>query len=201
MTLAAKFRRAPLRVATGAYILNSGVSKFGADEQTAKMTHGMASGAYPALGKVPPKQFVTGLAVSESIVGGALLLPIVPAGLAGLALIGFSGALLGMWWRTPGMHEEGSVKPTPQGTGIAKDAWMLGIGTSLVIDAALTESPVTGEATRADVRAAVKAEANSARKAARKAARRATRRSAQQAAKQTARAAKAAGAVREKLPV
>lgn len=196
MTLAAKLRRAPLRIATGAYILNSGVSKFGADEETAKSTHGMASSAYPPLQNVPPKQFHTGLAVAESAVGAALLLPVVPAGLAGLTLIGFSGALLGMWWRTPGMHEPGSVKPTHQGMTIAKDAWMLGIGTSLIIDAALTESPVTGEATRAEIRAAMKSEA----KAARRAARRATRRSAARAAKTTARASKLAGSIREKLP-
>ncbi len=35
------------------------------------------------------------------------------------------------------MHEEGSPRPTQQGTAIAKDVWMLGIGTGLVLDAAL----------------------------------------------------------------
>ena len=75
-----------------------------------------------------------------------------PAGIAGLALIGFSGALLGMWWRTPGMHAEGSPRPTQQGTAIAKDVWMLGIGTGLVVDAALAESPITGDQARADAR-------------------------------------------------
>lgn len=194
MTLAAKLRRAPLRVATGAYILNSGLSKFGLAEEHAKGVHGMGAGAYPILHKVPPKPFGTALAVTETTLGAAVLLPFVPAGLAGLSLIGFSGALLGMWWRTPGMHEEGSLKPTPQGTGIAKDVWMLAMGTSLVIDAALTESPITGEATRADIRAAVKVET----KLARKAARRAARKSAQKAAKQAARATKVATAVRER---
>jgi hypothetical protein len=38
-----------------------------------------------------------------------------------------------MWWRTPGMHEEGSIRPTQQGVTIAKDVWLLGIGSSLVI--------------------------------------------------------------------
>jgi len=40
-----------------------------------------------------------------------------------------------MWWRTPGMHDPGSLRPTPQGVPVAKDVWMLGIGASLVIDA------------------------------------------------------------------
>jgi hypothetical protein len=43
---------------------------------------------------------------------------------------------------------------------------MFGIGTSLVVDAALTESPVTGEHARAHARASVKGEAKAARKGA-----------------------------------
>ena len=35
MSLAAKLRRAPLRLATGAFILNAGVGKLSADEGTA----------------------------------------------------------------------------------------------------------------------------------------------------------------------
>ncbi len=173
MTLAAKIRRAPLRAATGAFILNSGVGKFNADDDTATALHGMASGAYPIVHKVPPKPFLKALAVGETTLGAALLLPIVPAGLAGLALAGFSGSLLGVWWRTPGMHEEGSPRPTQQGITIAKDVWMLGIGTSLVIDAALTESRAIGIETRAQARASAKAGAKAARKNAQRAANRA----------------------------
>lgn len=173
MSLAAKIRRAPTRIATGAFILNSGVGKLGADDDTAKALHGMASGAYPLLGKVPPKTFAKGLAVGEIALGGALLAPIVPAGLAGLALTGFSASLLGMWWRTPGMHHEGSPRPTQQGIAIAKDVWMLGVGISLVTDAALNESPITGEQARADAKAMVKADARAAKRATRRAAKRA----------------------------
>jgi hypothetical protein len=173
MSLAAKLRRAPLRIATGAFILNAGVGKFSGDDDTAKALHGMASGAYPVLGKIPPKPFLKGVAVAETALGGALLLPIVPAGLAGLALSGFSGAMLGMWWRTPGMHEEHSPRPTQRGTAIAKDVWMLGAGSALLVDAALSESPVTNEQSRADTKAAIKSDAKAARKAAKRAARRA----------------------------
>jgi hypothetical protein len=173
MTLAAKVRRAPLRAVTGAFILNSGLGKFNGDEVQAKGVHGMAVGAYPFLDKIPPKPFLKGLAVAEMAMGGALLAPIVPAGLVGLGLIGFSGALLGMWWRTPGMHEEHSPKPTQRGIPMAKDVWMLGIGTSLLVDAALTESPITGETPRAQAQANIKAQTKAAQKSARRAAKRA----------------------------
>ena len=44
----------PLRVATGAYILNSGLSKQGLEGQAAEGLHGMATNAIPALKKIPP---------------------------------------------------------------------------------------------------------------------------------------------------
>jgi uncharacterized membrane protein YphA (DoxX/SURF4 family) len=136
MTLAVKLRRAPGRIATGAFILNAGLGKLHADEQTAKALHDLAAGAYPVFANIEPKRFLKMVAVGEVALGSALLLPVVPAALAGLGLAGFSSTLLGMWWRTPGMHEPGKPRPTQQGTTIAKDIWMLGIGTGLVIDAA-----------------------------------------------------------------
>jgi hypothetical protein len=135
MQIATKLRRAPGRIATGGFILNSGLSKLSADDETAKHLHAMAVGAYPVFDKIDPKVFVKLLASGEIALGGALLLPLVPARLAGLGLMGLSGALLGMWWRTPGMHEPGSPRPTQQGTPIAKDVWMFGIGLGLVVDA------------------------------------------------------------------
>jgi hypothetical protein len=33
------------------------------------------------------------------------------------------------------MHRPGSVRPTPQGTAVAKDVWMLGIGLGFLADA------------------------------------------------------------------
>lgn len=143
MRLAATLRRAPGRLVTGAFILNSGLGKLGGTEATATALHGMAAGAYPALRTVQPTVFLKAVAVGEIALGSALLLPIVPAGLAGLGLVGFAGGMLGMWWRTPGMHADGSLRPTQQGTAIAKDVWMLGIGAGLVVDAALSESRLT----------------------------------------------------------
>ena len=146
MSLSAKIRRAPLRIAAGAFIANSGLGKLSADDATAGQLHGMAAGTYPFLAKVDPKVFVKGLAVGELALGGLLLAPIVPAGLAGIALTGFAGGLLGMYLKTPGLTQEGSVRPTQQGVAIAKDSWLAGMGVALVLDAALAESRVTDDA-------------------------------------------------------
>ncbi|CAA9219290.1 MAG: hypothetical protein AVDCRST_MAG41-428 [uncultured Corynebacteriales bacterium] len=120
------------RVATGAFILQSGLGKRNADEEHAAGLHGMATGAYPALGKLEPTKFVKLLAAGEITLGVALLAPVVPTALAGAGLAAFAGGLLGMYAKTPGLHEDGSLKPTPQGIGIAKDVWMLGIGLGFV---------------------------------------------------------------------
>ena len=41
-----------------------------------------------------------------------------------------------MYLRTPALHEPNSVWPTPAGTAVSKDVWMLGIGLGLLADAA-----------------------------------------------------------------
>jgi hypothetical protein len=123
------------RVAAGAFILNSGLNKRNVEPEHAAGLHGMASGAYPFLGKLEPQQFAKLLSAAEITLGAALLAPVVPTALAGAALTAFAGGLLGMYLRTPGMHEEGSVAPTQQGTVLAKDVWMLGIGVGFVVDA------------------------------------------------------------------
>jgi hypothetical protein len=125
----------PVRLATGAYILNSGLSKRNADKETAEQLHGFAVTAYPEFEETPPDQFVKMLSAGEIAVGAALLTPFVPTGIAGAALSTFAGMLGRLYWRAPGTHEEGSLRPTPQGVPLAKDAWMLGIGAALVLDA------------------------------------------------------------------
>ena len=121
------------RISAGAFILNSGLGKRNADEQTAAGVHGFASGTYPFLKSVPPQQFVQALSIAEMAVGGLLLAPFVPTAVAGLALTGFSGGLLGLYLRTPGMRKEGSLAPTQEGLAIAKDCWLLGIGIGLLV--------------------------------------------------------------------
>jgi hypothetical protein len=134
MGLSIKARHLPPRIAAGAFILNSGIGKLSADESTAAHLHGFAAGTYPFLKKVKPEDFARALAVTEIALGAALLIPVVPAALAGAGLAAFSGGLLGLYARTPGMHKEGSPLPTQEGTAMAKDVWMAGIGLGLVLD-------------------------------------------------------------------
>jgi hypothetical protein len=83
MSLSATIHHAPLRLATGAFIVDSGVDHLKADAETADQLHEVAAGAYPFLRKVDPKLFAMALAVGELAVGGLLLAPIVPLGSAG----------------------------------------------------------------------------------------------------------------------
>ena len=134
MRFISKASHLPPRIAAGAFILNSGVGKWSADEETAAQLHGFASGAYPFLAKLKPKDFVRLLSVTEITLGAALLVPVIPSALVGAGLTAFSGGLLGLYARTPGMRKDGTPFPTQQGIALAKDAWMLGIGLGLVID-------------------------------------------------------------------
>jgi hypothetical protein len=130
-----KLRRAPLRLTTGAFILSAGLDKWKGDEQTAAQLHGFASGTYPFVKQIEPTKFLRLLATTEIAIGSALLLPVVPATLAGLALTGFSAGLLGLYLRTPGMRRSAKdLRSTPQGLPLSKDVWMLGAGLGLVVD-------------------------------------------------------------------
>jgi hypothetical protein len=121
-------------LSTGAFILHSGLGKWSGSEEQAKGVHGMAAGAFPFLEKIPAATFLKALAVAEMATGAALLTPVVSNRLAGVALTGFAGGLVGMYLRTPALHEPGSVWPTHAGMAVSKDVWMLGIGLSLLTD-------------------------------------------------------------------
>jgi DoxX len=134
-----KLRHLPGRLTTGVFILNAGLGKLSSDAERAKGVHGMAANVYPALGNVDPETFTKLLGASEVALGGALLLPFVPSRLAGLGLAAFSAGLMGLYLKTPGMREEGSLRPSQQGTALAKDIWMLGIAFSLILDSRVTK--------------------------------------------------------------
>jgi hypothetical protein len=129
------------RISAGAFILNSGLGKQGADEGTAAGLHGFASGTYPFLKSVDPATFVRVLSYSEIAVGAALLTPFVPTAVAGAVLTGFSGGLLGLYLNTPGMRKPGSLAPTQEGLTVAKDVWLLGIGIGLLTRGTIDREP------------------------------------------------------------
>jgi len=124
----------PLRVATGAFILNSGLGKRNLPAENAEALQGMASQAFPFVKQWRPTTFGTALSTAEIGIGAALLAPVVPSFLAGAALTAFGGGMMAMYWKTPGMHEEGDPRPTQDGLALAKDVWMLGGGLTLMLD-------------------------------------------------------------------
>lgn len=134
MRFLARPHQLPPRIAVGAYILNSGFTKFDADEQTAAGVHGMAVGTYPFLERVDPERLTRVLSVTEMTLGAALMLPLIPSALAGAALTAFGVGLVGIYLRTPGMRQPGSLRPTQEGVGLAKDVWLVGVGLGLLMD-------------------------------------------------------------------
>jgi hypothetical protein len=134
--MATKLWHVPVRLATGAIILDQGLSKLGADDDTAKWLHGQAIQAFPRFQDMDPKDFVQLLSTCEIALGTALLgIGVVPSSLAGLGLGAFGGSLTRLYLKAPGTRREGTIAPSQQGIGLAKDSWMLAIGTALVLDA------------------------------------------------------------------
>ena len=129
-----KLRNVPTRLATGAYILHAGWGKWHGNEEQAAGVHGMASGVFPMFKTMKATDFLKMLSVGEMAVGAALLAPVVSPAIAGAGLSAFSGALVTMYLRTDSLHKPGSIWPTPQGTGVSKDVWMLAIGLGLILD-------------------------------------------------------------------
>ncbi|WP_104168820.1 hypothetical protein [Arthrobacter sp. SX1312] len=124
----------PLRLATGAYILNSGLGKTALDDGTAAYLQSAASRAFPQVSQFEAQQFATFLAASEITIGSALLAPFIPSRLAGLALLAFSAGMLTMYFTTPEMTMEDGVRPSPEGVALAKDSWLTGIALALILD-------------------------------------------------------------------
>ena len=130
-----KLRNIPTRLATGAFVLHSGLEKWNGGPEQAQGVHGMAAGAFPVLKDLEPADFLKTLSAGEIAIGAALLAPVVPPAVAGAALTGFSGSLLTMYLRTSALHKPGSIWPTQQGIGVSKDVWMFGIGLGLLAGA------------------------------------------------------------------
>ncbi len=133
-----KFRlwHLPARAITGAFIANAGFGKLMADdEEMQKRVHEMASTAYPQLAGIDPRTFTKLLGAGEVALGATLLTPLVSPAVAGAGLTAFSGALLGLYFRIPGMTVDG-IRPSPAGTPLAKDSWLLALGLGLMLDRA-----------------------------------------------------------------
>jgi hypothetical protein len=124
----------PLRLTTGAFIFNAGWGKRHLDEDGAARLQGMAATVIPPMSSMEAARFGKLLSYAEMTLGAALLLPFVPSRLAGVGLGIFSGCLVTIYLKTPGMTLEDGIRPSPQGTALAKDIWMLGIAAALILD-------------------------------------------------------------------
>ncbi|WP_238703536.1 hypothetical protein [Arthrobacter sp. TS-15] len=124
----------PLRLTTGAFILNAGHGKRHLDKDSAAWLQAMAARVIPPVTRLEPQTFGKVLSYSEMALGASLLAPFLPSRLVGVGLGIFSGSLLTMYRRTPGMTEADGIRPSQQGTALAKDVWMFGIAVALVLD-------------------------------------------------------------------
>ena len=77
--------------------------------------------------------------------------------MAGAALTAFSGGLLQTYRKTPGMTRDDGIRPTQDGTSIAKDVWMFASGLALVIDGLLDDAKGAAKSTRKATRRRAKA--------------------------------------------
>lgn len=132
--MALQLHHLPPRVACGAFILNTGITKRSLDVEAATGLRDQAAVAFAPLKKMDPVRFGKILSTSEIILGAALLVPVVPTWLAAAGLTGFSGALMRMYFMTPGLTREDGIRPAPAGMAIARDVFMLGSGLGMLID-------------------------------------------------------------------
>lgn len=129
-----KIHHLPARLSVGAYLLNSGLSKFTLDEETSEKLQDKAAVAIPEVKQLSPNEFGKALAVAETATAVALVTPIVPAWVGALGLGAFSAGLMAIYFKTPGMTKDDGVRPTRKGDSLAKNVWMCGIAGSLLLD-------------------------------------------------------------------
>lgn len=123
---------AALRLVSGAFILNAGIGKLKLPPEQAAGLQGAAGALIPQVADLTPQTFGKYLSYSEIGLGAFVLAPFVPSRLAGLALGAFSGGLVALYLKSPGMTEPDGIRPTPAGTAMAKDFWLAGIAVALL---------------------------------------------------------------------
>ena len=152
-----RVRHIPLRLVTGAFLVNSGWDKRALPPEAAAGMQGMAAAAVPQVASMPPAQFGRALSNGEMALGAALLSPFVSPLVAGAALAAFSGGLLQTYRKTPGMTRDDGVRPTQDGLSLAKDVWMFATGLALVLDGLIDDAKGAAKSTKKATRKKAKA--------------------------------------------
>jgi len=127
--MSVKLHHVPPRLASGAFILNTGITKRSLDVDGATGLRDQAANAFPFLKKMDPVRFGKALSTFEIALGTALLAPMVPTRVAAAGLSGFS-----VYLKTPGFTRDDGIRPAPAGMGIARDVFMLGSGLGLMVE-------------------------------------------------------------------
>lgn len=132
--MSVKLHHVPPRLASGAFILNTGITKRSLDVDGATGLRDQAANAFPFLKKMDPVRFGKALSTFEIALGTALLAPMVPTRVAAAGLSGFSAALMAVYLKTPGFTRDDGIRPAPADMGIARDVFMLGSGLGLMVE-------------------------------------------------------------------
>ena len=134
MRLPVKAGHLPQRIAAGAFILNSGIGKLSADEETAAQLHGFAAGAYPFLAKLKPGTSSGSWRRARSRSARRCCCP---SSRPPSRARGWRRSPAACSACTPGRpacaRKAAPSRPSRE-SPLAKDAWMMGIGLGLVID-------------------------------------------------------------------
>lgn len=120
-----------LRAIPGAFILNSGISKIGMPADASEGTQQFAATGIPAVKNLPADKFGSILGWTEAGLGAALLTPFVSNRVAGLGLTAFGSGLLSLYFADPDNRQDDGIRPTDQGTSLAKDSWLVAVGLGL----------------------------------------------------------------------
>ena len=128
-----RLSNAILRGVTGAYVLNSGISKLSLDDEAAAGLQKVAAQGLPFVKGFTAHDFGKLLASLEIAVAAGLLTPFVNRRLAGLGLGAFAASLLSIYFRTPELTQEDGVRPSPEGIPISKDTWLAAIALALIV--------------------------------------------------------------------
>ena len=136
----------------GLFFAHVALSHRDLDEKGAKGLHRFACAGWPFLQRLPARWFKRGMVAAEAAVAVTLLAPFVPPVIGAAGLVGFGSGLLGVYARMPGMRRsERSVRPSDFGLSLAKDAWMVAAGTTVLVDAAVATA-AAGRARRSSER-------------------------------------------------
>lgn len=81
-----KLNNIPLRLTTGAFILNTGLGKRKLDKDSAAGLQAMAARVLPPVRRIDAEKFGKLLSYTEMTLGAALLTPFLPSRLAGIGL-------------------------------------------------------------------------------------------------------------------